>query len=148
MMSTIDLRLLYLTLLTCAAAALPLAASAQIQPLSVLTQKGGDLELGAYSCKQQYNQAGYTYKVVEFNSPSSYAWVHGGKKPGVMKYDKATGKISFSSGPLSSGFEAHVGKRADGSSVIILIDTDLAPKADAYDYCTRMKKVNELGHQG
>jgi hypothetical protein len=130
---------LFLALMACAVAALPPIAAAQIKPLSVIAQKGGDLQLGTYSCKQQYNQAGYTYKVVEFSSPSRYAWVHGGKKAGAMSYDKASGKISFSDGPLGKGFEAHAGKRADGSPVIILIDTDLAPKADAYDYCTRTK---------
>ena len=26
---------------------------------------------------------------------------------------------------------------SDGAPLVILIDTDLAPKADAYDYCTR-----------
>jgi len=114
-------------------------AVAQIQPLSVLVQRGGELDLGKYSCRQQYNAAGYTYKVVEFDSPTQYAWVHGGRKPGTLKYDKATGLITFTSGPLGKGFAAHAGRRTDGAPVIILVDTDLAPKADAYDYCTRMK---------
>lgn len=114
-------------------------ALANIQPLSVLKVKGGALETGTYTCRQQYNQSGYTYKVVEFNSPTSYAWVSGGKKPGGMSYDTSSGKISFTSGPLGKGFEAHFGKRDDGASVIILVDTDMAPKADAYDYCTRRK---------
>lgn len=113
------------------------AAHAKIEPLSVFKQRGGPLETGTYSCRQQYNQAGYTYKVVEFNSPTQYAWVHGGKKTGGMAYDSASGRIKFTSGPLGKGFEAHFGKRADGAPVIILVDTDLAPKADAYDYCTR-----------
>lgn len=123
----------------CAALAAPLAAVAQIQPLSVLAKRGGELEVGTYSCKQQYNQAGYTYKLVEFSSPTQYAWISGGKKQGSMKYDPASGKITFTGGPLGNGFEAHAGKRADGASVVILVDTDLAPKADAYDYCTRKK---------
>ncbi|TFW13760.1 hypothetical protein E4L96_19300 [Massilia arenosa] len=113
------------------------AAAAKIEPFSVFKERGGQFAAGTYSCRQQYNQAGYTYKVVEFSSPASYAWVSGGKKPGAMTYDSASGKISFSSGPLGKGFEAHFGKRADGAPVIILVDTDLAPKADAYDYCTR-----------
>lgn len=125
--------------MACAVMTLPLASAAQIQPLSVLAKRGGDLEVGTYSCKQQYNQAGYTYKVVEFISPTQYAWVSGGKKQGSMKYDHVSGKITFTGGPLGKGFEAHAGKRADGESVIILVDTDLAPKADAYDYCTRKK---------
>lgn len=112
-------------------------ALAKIEPLSVLKVKGGAFEAGTYSCRQQYNQAGYTYKVVEFNSPAHYAWVSGGKKPGAMNYDKGSGKIAFTSGPLGKGFEAWFGKRDDGAPVIILVDTDLAPKADAYDYCTR-----------
>ncbi|MCG2595045.1 hypothetical protein LZ009_19880 [Ramlibacter sp. XY19] len=115
------------------------ASAATINPLSVLVKKGGALETGTYSCKQQYNQAGYTYKVVEFNSPTQYAWVHGGKKAGSMKYDSGSGRITFTAGPLGKGFEAHAGHRADGAPVIILVDTDLAPKADAYDYCTRRK---------
>ncbi|MBC5783307.1 hypothetical protein H8N03_10155 [Ramlibacter sp. USB13] len=128
--------------LACGLAALALLSSvadAAIQPLSVLTKRGGPLETGTYSCRQQYNQAGYTYKVVEFNSPTQYAWVHGGKKAGSMKYDTGSGKITFTGGPLGKGFEAHAGHRADGQPVIILVDTDLAPKADAYDYCTRRK---------
>lgn len=112
-------------------------ALAQIQPLSVLKERGGAFEAGTYTCRQQYNQAGYTYKVVEFGSPTQYAWVSGGKKPGGMSYDSGSGKIAFTSGPLGKGFEAHFGKRSDGAPVIILVDTDLAPKADAYDYCTR-----------
>lgn len=107
--------------------------------LSVLNKRGGDLELGTYSWKQQYNQAGYTYKAVEFTSPTGYAWVSGGKKPGRMKYDSSSGRISFTDGPLGKGFEAHAGRRADGAAVVILVDTDRAPKADAYDYCTRKK---------
>lgn len=125
--------------LACTAAAFPLLGAAQIQPLSVLAQRGGDLDVGTYTCKQQYNRAGYTYKVVEFSSPTQYAWVAGGKKPGSMKYDRSSGRITFTGGPLGKGFEAHAGKRSDGASVIILVDTDLAPKADAYDYCTRRK---------
>lgn len=116
------------------------AAGAQIQPLSVLAQRGGPLQLGTYACKQQYNRAGYTYKVVEFTSPTQYAWVAGGSKPGAMRYDPATGRIVFTSGPLGKGFEAHAGRRADGAPVVILVDTDLAPKADAYDYCVPRKK--------
>jgi hypothetical protein len=112
-------------------------ALAKIEPLSVFKVRGGTFETGTYSCHQQYNQAGYTYKVVEFSSPSSYAWVSGGKKSGTMSYDSASGKISFTSGVLGKGFEAWFGKRSDGAPVIILVDTDLAPKADAYDYCTR-----------
>jgi hypothetical protein len=124
----------------CAASGLAApTAAAQIQPLSVFVQRGGELELGTYHCRQQYNPAGYTYKVVEFTSPTRYAWVSGGKKPGQMKYDKASGRIGFTDGPLGKGFEAHAGSRADGAPVIILVDTDLAPKADAYDYCTRKK---------
>lgn len=124
----------------CIGAALaPSAATAQIQPLSVLVERGGSLALGTYACRQQYNQAGYTYKVVEFDSPTRYAWVHGGRKPGTMKYDDATGRITFTGGPLGKGFEAHAGRRADGAPVVILVDTDLAPKADAYDYCTLRK---------
>ncbi len=61
----------------------------------------------------------------------------GGKQPGTMAYDSATGKIRFTSGVLSKGFEAHFGRRSDGAPVVILVDTDIAPKADAYDYCTR-----------
>ena len=125
--------------LACTAMAVPAFAAPQIQPLSVLAQRGGDLDVGTYACKQQYNRAGYTYKVVEFSSPTQYAWVSGGKKPGSMKYDRASGRITFTGGPLGKGFEAHAGKRSDGASVIILVDTDLAPKADAYDYCTRKK---------
>lgn len=121
----------------CAAATLlPQLAPAQIQPLSVLAKRGGSLAVGTYSCRQQYNQAGYTYKVVEFASPTQYAWVSGGKKPGSMKYDAASGRITFTGGPLGKGFEAHVGRRDDGAPLVILVDTDLAPKADAYDYCT------------
>lgn len=125
---------LFLALFTAAVAA---PAHAKIEPLSVFKQRGGALETGTYSCRQQYNQAGYTYKVVEFNSTSQYAWVAGGKKTGGMSYDSASGKIKFTSGPLGKGFEAYFGKRADGAPVIILVDTDIAPKADAYDYCTR-----------
>lgn len=112
-------------------------ALAKIEPLSVFKVRGGAFEKGTYSCLQQYNQSGYTYKVVEFNSPTQYAWVSGGKKPGAMTYDSGSGKIAFKSGPLGKGFEAWFGKRSDGAPVIILVDTDLAPKADAYDYCTR-----------
>lgn len=112
-------------------------ALAGIEPLSVLKVRGGAFEAGTYACRQQYNQAGYTYKVIEFSSPSQYAWVSGGKKPGAMSYDSASGKISFTSGVLGKGFEAHFGRRGDNAPVIILVDTDLAPKADAYDYCTR-----------
>jgi hypothetical protein len=112
-------------------------ALAKIEPLSVLKVRGGTFEAGTYACRQQYNQAGYTYKVVEFSSPTSYAWVSGGKKSGTMSYDSGSGKISFTSGVLGKGFEAWFGKRSDGAPVIILVDTDLAPKADAYDYCTR-----------
>lgn len=119
----------------CAAAAG--TAHAQIQPLSVLATRGGTLETGTYTCRQQYNQAGYTYKVVEFNSTTQYHWVHGGKSPGALKVDSRSGKITFSSGKLANGFEAHYGKRSDGAPLVILVDTDLAPKADAYDYCTR-----------
>ncbi len=112
-------------------------AQAQIKPLSVLATRGGTLETGTYACRQQYNQAGYTYKVIEFNSATRYHWVHGGKSPGAMQTDNRSGKITFSSGKLANGFEAHYGKRADGAQVVVLVDTDLAPKADAYDYCTR-----------
>lgn len=112
-------------------------AHAQIKPLSVLATRGGTLETGTYSCRQQYNQAGYTYKVMELNSTTQYNWVHGGKSPGSMKTDSRSGKITFTSGKLAKGFEAHYGKRPDGAPVMILVDTDLAPKADAYDYCTR-----------
>ncbi|HEX7889821.1 MAG TPA: hypothetical protein VF522_10715 [Ramlibacter sp.] len=125
--------------LAATAAVLSSGAQAAIQPLSVLTKKGGPLEPGTYACRQQYNPAGYTYKVVEFNSPTEYAWVHGKKKSGSMKYDAGSGRITFTGGPLGKGFEAHAGHRADGAPVIILVDTDLAPKADAYDYCTRRK---------
>lgn len=122
------------------AATLPsLGGATGIQPLGVLVKKGGPLETGTYSCRQQYNRAGYTYKVVEFASPTQYAWVHGSKKAGTMRYDAGTGRITFTGGPLGKGFEAHAGHRADGAPVIILVDTDLAPKADAYDYCTRKK---------
>ena len=126
-------------LLACAlcAAAVGMAHADGIQPLSVLATRGGALETGTYACLQQYNRAGYTYKVVEFNSPSQYHWVHGGKKAGKMVLDSGTGKITFQSGPLGQGFEAYYGKRSDGAPLVILIDTDLAPKADAYDYCTR-----------
>jgi len=127
------------TILLALAAFVTLSAGAAIQPLSALAKRGGPLETGAYSCRQQYNPAGYTFKVVEFNSPTEYAWVHGGKKSGSMKYDAGSGKITFTGGPLGKGFEAHAGHRADGAPVIILVDTDLAPKADAYDYCTRRK---------
>jgi len=119
------------------ALALGSPARADIKPLSVFKVRGGTFEAGTYACRQQYNQAGYTYKVVEFSSPSQYAWVSGGKKAGAMSYDSGSGKIAFTSGPLGKGFEAYFGKRGDGASVIILVDTDLAPKADAYDYCTR-----------
>lgn len=112
-------------------------ALAKIEPLSVFKVRGGPFEAGTYACRQQYNQMGYTYKVVEFGSPTEYAWVSGGKKAGAMSYDSGSGKIAFTSGPLGKGFEAYFGKRGDGAPVIILVDTDLAPKADAYDYCTR-----------
>lgn len=124
----------------CLGAVLPvLTAVAQIQPLSVLARRGGSLETGTYTCRQQYNQAGYTYKVIEFDSPTQYAWVSGGRKPGRMKYDGASGRITFVDGPLGKGFEAHAGRRDDGAPLVILVDTDLAPKADAYDYCTLRK---------
>ena len=126
-------RLALLILGACAAPAL----HAQIQPLSVLTTRGGPFESGSYSCRQQYNQAGYTYKVIDFDSATRYAWVSGGKSPGTMRYDAGSGRIAFATGKLANGFEAHFGHRADGAPVIILVDTDLAPKADAYDYCTR-----------
>lgn len=113
------------------------SAHAQIKPLSVLVTRGGALETGTYTCRQQYNQAGYTYKVVELNSATQYHWVHGGKSPGAMQVDSGSGKITFKSGKLANGFEAHYGKRSDGVQVMILVDTDLVPKADAYDYCTR-----------
>lgn len=125
----------------CAVAAIG-TAHAKIQPLSVFATRGGPLETGTYSCRQQYNQAGYTYKVVEFNSATQYHWVHGGKKVGKMEVDSGSGKISFKSGPLGQGFEAHYGKRSDGAPLVILVDTDLAPKADAYDYCTRVPDKN------
>lgn len=118
-------------------AAAAASAGAEIKPLSVLVKRGGPLETGTYACRQQYNPKGYTYKVVEFTSTTQYAWVHGGKKAGTMKYDSGSGRITFTGGPLGKGFEAHAGHRADGAPVIILVDTDLAPKADAYDYCTR-----------
>lgn len=109
----------------------------QIKPLSVIAKKGGELQTGAYACKGQYNQAGYTYKVVELNSTSQYHWVSGGKHPGRMQYDGKTGRISFKDGKLGNGFEAHYGLRDDGKPIFILVDTDLAPKPDAYDYCVR-----------
>lgn len=126
-------------LLVTAAASTACVAAADIKPFSVLAQRGGPLQLGAYSCKQLYNAAGYTFKVVEFTSPAQYAWVAGGKKPGAMRYDEATGRITFTSGPLGKGFEAHAGHRADGGAAVILVDTDMAPKADAYDYCVPRK---------
>lgn len=112
-------------------------AFAGIEPFSVFKARGGPFEPGTYSCRQQYNQAGYTYKVVELDSLTSYAWVSGGKQRGAMSYDSGSGKITFTSGVLAKGFEAHFGKRGDGAPIVILVDTDLAPKADAYDYCTR-----------
>jgi hypothetical protein len=112
-------------------------AQAKIEPMSVFKERGGPLTTGTWSCKQMYNQAGYTYKVVEINSTSQYAWVHGGKTNGAMSYDSKSGKISFKSGPLGKGFEAFYGKRSDGTPIVILVDTDMAPKADAYDYCVR-----------
>ena len=73
-------------------------------------------------------------------APVEVKWILSrSKKPGRMDDDSSSGKISFRDGPLGKGFEAHAGRRADGAAVIILVDTDLAPKADAYDYCTRKK---------
>lgn len=66
-------------------------------------------------------------------------WGSGGKKTGSMDYDPSTGRITFTSGPLGKRFEAHAGRRADGAPVVILVDTDLAPKAVACDYCARKK---------
>jgi hypothetical protein len=126
-------------LLPAVALALAGPVLAGILPLSVFKARGGAFEAGTYACRQQYNQSGYTYKVIEFNSPGQYAWVSGGKKAGAMSYDSASGKISFTSGVLGKGFEAWFGRRGDDAPVIILVDTDLAPKADAYDYCTRRK---------
>ena len=136
-MKPIHRRVTQTLLLSALALALAGPALAKIEPLSVFKVRGGTFEAGTYSCRQQYNQAGYTYKVVEFSSPSQYAWVSGGKKTGSMSYDSASGKITFTSGVLGKGFEAYFGKRGDNAPVIILVDTELAPKADAYDYCTR-----------
>lgn len=119
------------------AATCSVQALAKIQPLSVLAQRGGELAAGTYHCRQQYNPAGYTVKVVEIISATQYAWVSGGRQPGTMRYDPATGQLSFTGGPLSTGFEAHLGRRADGKALMILVATDIAPKADAYDYCVR-----------
>jgi hypothetical protein len=136
-MKPIHRRITQTLFLPALALALAGPALAKIEPLSVLKVRGGTFEAGTYSCRQQYNQAGYTYKVVEFSSPSQYAWVSGGKKTGTMSYDSASGKITFTSGVLGKGFEAYFGKRSDNAPVIILVDIELAPKADAYDYCTR-----------
>ena len=46
-------------------AAQPPRPTPTIQPFSVVKQRGGALVAGTYSCRQQYNGAGYTYKLVE-----------------------------------------------------------------------------------
>jgi hypothetical protein len=119
-----------------AATLLPAAAQAQsIKPLSVVKAPGGALATGEYSCHQQYGSAGYTYKLVELVSATTYAWRAGKRTTGAMKYDAASGAIAFASGPLGKTFHAMFGRRDDGHPIFILMDRDLEPKADAYDYC-------------
>jgi hypothetical protein len=117
--------------------ALPAAAHAQIKPLSVLKTRGGPLAAGTYTCRQQYNQAGYTLKVVELVDSGSYAYRGSQRHPGEMRYDARTGEIRFTTGKLTAPFRAVYGRRDDGHPIFILIDGELEPKADAYDYCAR-----------
>ncbi|HJV52961.1 MAG TPA: hypothetical protein VJ652_15950 [Noviherbaspirillum sp.] len=113
------------------------AHAASIQPLRAIARPGGAIEPGTYACRQQYNAAGYTYKVIELDSATAYAYKGSKSYPGAMKYDAGSGKIEFTSGKLAGAFEAVYGRRDDGWPIFILIDRELAPKADAYDYCAR-----------
>jgi len=112
-------------------------ALAAIEPLRALAQRGGAIEPGRYICRQQYNASGYTEKVVEIVNASSYVWVASKRSTGSMKTDAKSGSMQFTGGPLGNGFEGVYGKRENGYPVFILIDRDLAPKADAYDLCVR-----------
>lgn len=129
-------RFRFIALSLATAALLPVAAHAQsIKPLSAVKAPGGALTTGEYSCRQQYNASGYTYKLVELVNATTYAWRAGKRTAGAMTYDATTGAITFTSGPLGKTFHAVFGRRDDGHPIFILMDRDLEPKADAYDYC-------------
>ncbi|KIF80556.1 hypothetical protein [Noviherbaspirillum autotrophicum] len=113
------------------------AHAAAIQPLRAIAHPGGALEPGTYACRQQYNPAGYTDKVIEVTSATAYAYKGSQRYPGAMTYDAQSGKMVFTSGKLAGAFEAVYGRRDNGWPIFILIDRELAPKADAYDYCAR-----------
>jgi hypothetical protein len=116
------------------------AASGQaagIEPLRAIAQRGGAIEPGRYICRQQYNASGYTQKVVEIVSASSYAYQGSQRYPGPMTYDAKTGNMRFTGGKLGSAFEGVFGRRDNGYPIFILIDRELVPKADAYDLCVR-----------
>lgn len=113
------------------------AHGAGIEPLRAVAKRGGAIDPGKYVCRQQYNAAGYTEKVVEIVNATSYVYHASKAYPGSMKYDAKTGLMQFGSGMLEGTFEAVFGRRDNGYPIFILIDKDLAPKADAYDLCVR-----------
>ncbi|HEY8607893.1 MAG TPA: hypothetical protein VIM12_12335 [Noviherbaspirillum sp.] len=113
------------------------SAHAGIEPLRAIAQRGGKIEPGRYICRQQYNAAGYTEKVVEIASAAEYAYIGSQRYPGPMKYDVKTGQMQFTGGKLGNGFEGFYGRRDNGYPIFVLVDRDLAPKADAYDLCVR-----------
>ena len=120
--------------IACATPAARLEAQG-IKPFSVVKAPGGALATGRYNCKGEYNRGGYTYKVVELVSPTQYVWRGAKRRVGDMTYDAKSGDIRFVNGPLGTVFAGRVGRREDGKAIFILVDTQLAPKADAYDYC-------------
>lgn len=132
-MTPLSVRMLSLLLAVSASA----VHAASIQPLRAIAHPGGAIEPGTYACRQQYNAAGYTYKVVDIASATAYAYKGSQSYPGAMNYDARSGKMEFTSGKLAGAFEAVYGRRDDGWPIFILIDRELAPKADAYDYCVR-----------
>lgn len=106
-----------------------------IEPFSVVTTPGGPLAAGRYNCKGEYNRGGYTYKVVELVSATRYAWRGAKRRIGDMTYDARSGEIRFITGPFGKVFTGRFGRRGDGKPVFILVNTQVAPKSDAYDYC-------------
>ena len=120
----------------CATPAARLSAQG-IQPFSVVKVPGGELAAGRYNCKGLYNRGGYTYKVVELVSATQYAWRGARRRVGDMTYDAKSGAIRFTTGPLGKVFTGKFGRRDDGKPIFILVDAQIAPKADGYDYCVR-----------
>lgn len=118
-------------------AGLPAVAQAQtIHPTSVITKPGGALQPGRYVCHLQYFPRLYTYKLIDFTDAKTYVWLNGEHSTGSMRYDDASGAITFTGGKLAGRFHAVYGRRDDGHPIFIFIDKSLEPKPGAYDYCT------------